>query len=126
MEVNREIVFAILEDTHINIEWAENGIRAVDMFTAAPDKYDLILMDMQMPLMDGIEATRRIRDIEAKFASEHGTPYSGIPIMAMTANVFREDVEKCKAAGMNDHIAKPIDSNLLLQKLINYLVIKGL
>ena len=116
VEINREIVYAMLEDTHINIEYAENGAKAVEMFAADPDKYDIILMDMQMPVMDGVEATRRIRALDPEKARD-------ISIVAMTANVFREDVDKCIAAGMNDHIAKPIDSNLLLEKLIHYLLI---
>jgi len=114
VEINREIVYAILENTHIKIEWAENGVNAVQMFTAAPDKYSLILMDLQMPVMDGLEATRQIRALRTKAALQ-------IPIVAMTANVFREDVDKCIAAGMNDHIAKPIDTNQLLEKLVHYL-----
>ena len=114
LEINREIVFALLEDTGISIEHAENGVQAVEMFTAAPEKYDIILMDMQMPVMDGIEATRRIRAVVSDRARD-------VTIVAMTANVFREDVEKCKEAGMNDHIAKPIDSELLHNKLGEYL-----
>ena len=121
VEINREIVYAILEDSRINIDHAENGEKAVEMYTAAPDKYDIILMDLQMPVMDGIEATRRIRAYEEKQPSERP---QGIPIVAMTANVFREDVDKCMAAGMNDHIAKPIDSDLLMEKLIHYLILK--
>ena len=118
VEINREIVFAMLEDTHIRIDCAENGARAVEMFAASPDRYDLILMDMQMPVMDGLEATRRIRAMDVERAQE-------IAIVAMTANVFREDIDKCKAAGMNDHIAKPIDSSQLLEKLSNYLFMSG-
>ena len=75
-------------------------------------------MDVQMPVMDGIEATRRIRAINTRMAKD-------IIIIAMTANVFREDVDKCLASGMNDHIAKPVDSNLLLEKLIHYLFSSG-
>jgi CheY-like chemotaxis protein len=116
VEINREIVYAVLEDTRINIETAENGIKAVEMFAAAPDKYNIILMDVQMPVMDGIEATRRIRAMGTNQARD-------ITIVAMTANVFKEDVDKCKAAGMNDHIAKPIDTNLLLEKLSDYLFV---
>ena len=118
VEINREIVFAMLEDTHARIDFAENGAIAVEMFAAAPDLYDIILMDMQMPVMDGLEATRRIRALDAERAGS-------IAIVAMTANVFKEDVDKCLAAGMNDHIAKPIDSDLLLEKLIHYLFMSG-
>ena len=118
VDINREIVYAMLEDTHINIESAENGARAVEMFAAAPEKYDVILMDMQMPVMDGLEATRRIRALDVDRARD-------VPILAMTANLFKEDVDKCMAAGMNDHIMKPIDSNLLMEKLLHYLFMSG-
>jgi len=118
VDINREIIHAILEDTHINIESAENGARAVEMFAAAPCKYDIILMDLQMPVMDGLEATRRIRAMDAERAKD-------VVIVAMTANAFKEDVDKCKDAGMNDHIAKPIDSHLLMEKIVHYLLING-
>jgi len=114
VDINREIVCTVLEDTHINIECAENGAKAVEMFAVSPGKYDLILMDMQMPVMDGMEATRRIRAMNFDRARD-------VTIVAMTANVFKEDVEKCLEAGMNDHIAKPIDSDLLLEKIDRYL-----
>ncbi|MCL2059947.1 MAG: ATP-binding protein [Oscillospiraceae bacterium] len=118
VDINREIVCAILEDTRINIDYAENGARAVEMFAAAPLKYDIILMDVQMPVMDGLEATRRIRALDMRGARD-------VAIVAMTANVFREDVDRCTAAGMNDHIAKPIDSRLLMEKLSDYLFMSG-
>ena len=114
IEINREIVYAILEDTNIAIESAENGARAVEMFTCAPDKYNIVFMDLQMPIMDGLEAARRIRALNTEKAQK-------IPIVAMTANVFKEDVDKCLSAGMNDHIAKPIDRNQLLEKLVYFL-----
>ncbi|MCL2689137.1 MAG: response regulator [Chitinispirillia bacterium] len=118
VEVNREIVQAlIIEPTQLEMDCAENGLQAVNMFEAAPDEYDLILMDVQMPEMDGHEATRRIR------ASAHPRGKT-IPIIAMTANVFREDVEKCLKAGMDDHIGKPIDVDELLAMLKNYLPIE--
>ena len=112
--VNREIVIALLEQTEIKIECAENGKQAVDMFTQAPEKYELIFMDVQMPEMDGYEATRRIRLINHSKAKT-------IPIIAMTAYTFREDVERCLNAGMNDHIGKPLDFNQLMEKLRQYL-----
>ncbi|MCL2754548.1 MAG: response regulator [Oscillospiraceae bacterium] len=102
VEVNREIAMALLEVTQVSIDCAENGKQAVEMFAAAPDEYDLIFMDVQMPLMDGYEATRRIREFDHPKAQS-------VPIVAMTANVFLEDVEKCLKAGMNSHIGKPID-----------------
>ena len=114
VEINREIVQTLLEPTNLVIECAENGAQAVEMFTAAPHKYDLILMDIQMPEMDGYEATRRIR--------ESGAPSAGtIPIIAMTADVFKESIEKCFDAGMNGHIGKPVDIGDLYRHLEHYL-----
>ena len=80
------------------------------MFEAEPERYDMIFMDLQMPEMDGYEATRRIRAMENHWAKE-------VPITAMTANVFREDIERCLEAGMNAHIAKPIDLDDVMEKL---------
>ncbi|MDR3052726.1 MAG: response regulator [Coriobacteriales bacterium] len=114
MAVNREIALALLEDTLLTIDCAENGQEAVDMFKADPARYDLIFMDMQMPLMDGLEATKAIRALDLPQAGS-------IPIVAMTANVFREDIERCLAAGMNDHVGKPINFNEVLLKLRQYL-----
>ena len=114
VEINREIVLALLEPTQLRIECAENGKQAIMMFEAAPDKYDMIFMDVQMPEMDGYEATRSIRAFDAPQAST-------IPIIAMTANVFREDVANCLAAGMNGHVGKPLDFDEVLQVLRLYL-----
>jgi len=111
---NREIVLTLLEPTRLSIDCAENGVEAVRMFTDSPALYDLIFMDVQMPEMDGYEATRRIRAMDIPKAKT-------IPIVAMTANVFREDVEKCEAAGMDSHIAKPLDFDELINKLRFYL-----
>jgi signal transduction histidine kinase/DNA-binding response OmpR family regulator len=106
-EINREIVLALLEPTRLRIECAENGAVAVRLFAENPERYDLIFMDVQMPEMDGYEATRRIRALDAPNAAT-------VPIIAMTANVFREDVEKCLEAGMNGHIGKPLDIDEVL------------
>ncbi|WP_010256757.1 hybrid sensor histidine kinase/response regulator [Treponema primitia] len=113
VEINREIVSALLEPTLLAIDFAENGEKAVEMFQNNPEKYDMILMDVQMPKMDGFEATRRIRALPIAAAA--------VPIVAMTANVFREDIEKCIEAGMNDHLGKPLDYAVLLDKLRRYL-----
>jgi CheY-like chemotaxis protein len=113
VEVNREIVSAMLEATGITLDTAENGAEEVRMFEEDPDRYDMIFMDVQMPEMDGYEATRRIRALEAPNA---GT----IPIIATTANAFREDIEKCLAAGMSDHVPKPLNLNNVLSVLRKY------
>jgi PAS domain S-box-containing protein len=115
VEINREIVLTLLEDTGITIDCAENGMEALSKFKEAPSRYQMILMDIHMPEMDGFEATRQIRSLGIKEAKT-------IPIMAMTANVFREDIEKCFAAGMNDHLGKPIDIDELLEKLKKHLL----
>jgi signal transduction histidine kinase/CheY-like chemotaxis protein/ferredoxin len=110
IDINREIFLAILEDTGIHVEMAENGKVAVTMFGENPEKYDIIIMDVQMPEMDGIEATRAIRAMGTERAKN-------IPIVAMTANVFKEDIERCLAAGMNDHLKKPVEEKALLEKI---------
>jgi len=112
---NREIVLTLLEPTRLSIDCAENGVEAVRMFAEAPGRYALIFMDVQMPEMDGYEATRRIRAMDIPKAKT-------IPIVAMTANVFREDIEKCEAAGMDSHLGKPLDFEELLNKLRGYLL----
>ena len=114
IEINRDIVMSLLENTRLNIDCAENGVEAVRMFREAPDKYGMILMDVQMPEMDGFEATRRIRSLDIPVAKT-------IPIIAMTANVFRDDIENCLKSGMNDHIGKPLDIDEVINKLKHYL-----
>ncbi|MDR3332695.1 MAG: response regulator [Synergistaceae bacterium] len=114
VEVNREIVMSLLEPTKLAIDCAENGAEAVRLFSSSPEEYDMIFMDVQMPEMDGLEATRRIRALDVPYAKD-------VPIIAMTANVFREDVEKCLDSGMNDHVGKPLDFEDVLAKLRQYL-----
>ena len=114
VEINREIVLALLESTRVVIECAENGVEALQMFSNNPDRYDMIFMDMQMPEMDGLEATRHIRAMNISRAKS-------IPIVAMTANVFQEDVSKCLDAGMNGHVGKPLDFNEVMATLYRYL-----
>jgi signal transduction histidine kinase/DNA-binding response OmpR family regulator len=113
VEINREIVLALLEPTSITVDCAEDGNVAVEMFKAAPERYGLIFMDMQMPEKDGLQATRIIRALDVPQAKT-------IPIVAMTANVFREDIERCLEAGMNDHLGKPLDFNEVLRILRRY------
>jgi signal transduction histidine kinase len=114
VEINREIVLALLEPTELSVDCAENGAEALSMFTKDPGKYRMIFMDIHMPEMDGYETTRRIRALDIPQAKT-------IPIVAMTANVFRQDIENCLAAGMNDHIGKPLNFNEVLRKLQKYL-----
>jgi len=114
VEINREIVLALLEPTQLQIDCAESGAEAVSLFTKAPYKYDLIFMDVQMPGMDGYEATQRIRALDTPRAKT-------VPIVAMTANVFQEDIDKCLNAGMNNHIGKPLNFDEVLEKLRKYL-----
>jgi len=116
VEINREIIITVLEDTKLKIDCAENGQQAIEMFAADPDKYDLIFMDVQMPEVDGLEATRRIRSMAPPKGAQ-------VPIVAMTANVFHEDIKKCLEAGMDDHIGKPIDFDELLIIIKKYLYI---
>ena len=124
VEINREILISLLEPTNVAIKCAVNGKEAFEFFTAKPETFDLILMDIQMPEMDGYEATRKIRGYEAeqkRNASLSPERPRGIPIIAMTANVFKEDVERCLAAGMNSHLGKPIDFEEVLEQLRKYL-----
>jgi len=114
LEINQDIIKALLEPTHLEIVCAGNGIEAVKAFSESPENYDMIFMDVQMPEMDGYTATRLIRALNAPNART-------IPIIAMTANVFREDVEQCLAAGMNAHIGKPVDFDEVIRKLREYL-----
>ena len=114
VDINREIVVTLLEPTGIEIDCAENGAEAVKRFEQSPESYHMIFMDVQMPEMDGYEATRHIRASEAPNAAT-------IPIIAMTANVFKEDIEQCLEAGMNDHVGKPLDMNDVMDKLRRYL-----
>jgi signal transduction histidine kinase/CheY-like chemotaxis protein len=115
VDINREVIASLLEQTGIGIDFAENGQTAVEKFCADPDRYHLIFMDLQMPLMDGYEATKIIR------AFDHHNAQS-IPIIAMTANVFKEDIERCRAAGMNGHLGKPIDLAQVFETLEQYLI----
>ena len=109
--INMEIASAILTQKGFTVETAENGRAAVDMVSASqPGWYDAILMDIQMPVMDGYEATRAIRALDDR-------ELAGIPILAMTANAFQEDVQAARDAGMQAHIAKPVDVDVLMKEL---------
>ena len=113
-EMNREIATEILEEAGFTVDAADDGSVAVEiMKNAAPDKYDLILMDIQMPIMDGYHATKEIRGLS------NGT--ENIPIIAMTANAFEEDREKALEAGMNEHVAKPVDITILKEAIAKFI-----
>jgi len=117
VDINREILITLLEPTGIEIEYAQNGAEAVGMFHEHPSRYDAIFMDIQMPIMDGFTATRRIREFNFDWAKQ-------IPIIAITANVFQEDIEQCMLAGMNDHLGKPINIELAIKKLKEFITKK--
>lgn len=106
-ELNREVALGLLEDTGLTVDYAENGAVAIQMITKQP--YDIVLMDVQMPIMDGITATKTIRS---------DPQYAALPIVAMTANAMESERDACLAAGMNDHVSKPIDPDRLFKALL--------
>jgi signal transduction histidine kinase/CheY-like chemotaxis protein/HPt (histidine-containing phosphotransfer) domain-containing protein len=108
-EINREVAQEILQQAGLKVTIADNGRKAVDMVKA--NTYDIVLMDIQMPIMDGYDAAREIRKDPV---------FVQLPIIAMTANALISDQEKCLAAGMNDHVAKPIDTTQLFQKIAHW------
>ena len=114
-DLNAEIATELLTEEGIMIERAENGVACIDMINKAKQNYySLILMDIQMPIMNGYEASRRIRELKDGNKSQ-------IPIVAMTANAFEEDKRMALTSGMNDHVAKPIDMNVLLPTIMKYM-----
>ncbi|MBO7335987.1 MAG: response regulator, partial [Lachnospiraceae bacterium] len=114
-ELNREIAIAVLESAGFIVETANDGSEAIEKIKESePGRYNVILMDIQMPVMDGYEATREIRRLDRPDAAT-------IPIIAMTANAFEEDKRRAASCGMNDHIAKPIEVDLLISTISKYL-----
>lgn len=112
---NAEVAQEFLEMAGYEVELAVNGAKAIDAFRSHKSGYyDLIFMDIQMPVMDGLTATRKIRELDRDDAKK-------IPIIAMTANAFTDDVSKSLEAGMNDHISKPLDIKVLHRILRTYL-----
>ena len=111
MAVNAEIMMMVLSLREIQVELAENGRIATEMFAAhEPGYYDAVLMDMRMPEMDGLEATRFIRSMDRADAKK-------IPIIALTANAFDEDVQRSMQAGLNAHLSKPVEPDALFSTL---------
>ena len=113
-DLNREIAVELLKMVGMEIDCARDGQEAVEQFLQEGDAYDLILMDVQMPGMNGYDATRAIRSMEREDAAT-------IPIIAMTANAFAEDIQAAAAAGMNAHVAKPVDMAVLRETLLRAL-----
>lgn len=114
-DLNSEIAIALLSEKGLIVDRAADGVKCIEMLEKAPDGYySLILMDIQMPILDGYDTTTTIRRLS-------NTAKSSIPIIAMTANEFEEDRKKALSVGMNDHVAKPIDMNILIPTLQKYL-----
>ncbi|MCR5847910.1 MAG: response regulator [Lachnospiraceae bacterium] len=111
MEVNAEIMGMVLNMREMEVEYAKNGKEALDLFSSHEEGYfDAILMDMNMPEMDGLESTTKIRALERNDAKS-------IPIIALTANAFDEDVQRSLQAGMNAHLSKPVEPDILFETL---------
>lgn len=112
--INQQVARGILERKDIKVTIANNGKEAVDLLESSPsDRFDLILMDMEMPLMDGYEATRVLRS---------KNQFSNIPIVALTAYAMPEDRARCLSAGMNDHVPKPVKPDLLYETIAKWIL----
>jgi CheY-like chemotaxis protein/two-component sensor histidine kinase len=113
IDINYEILTIMLEDSGLIIERAKNGQEALDIIVAEPDKYDIVFMDLQMPKMGGLEATRLIRALHSG--------QKRLPIIAITANVFKDELEICSLAGMDGYLTKPFDFNNITEVLRKHL-----
>jgi len=114
-EMNAEIARDFMEMTGAEVDWAKDGEQAAEMFAKSPDGYySMIFTDIQMPVMNGYDLARTIRAMKRSWAKK-------IPIVAMTANAFNDDILRCRNAGMNEHIAKPIDVEALARVLHAYI-----
>ncbi|HBB92992.1 MAG: hypothetical protein A2X22_07285 [Bacteroidetes bacterium GWF2_49_14] len=116
-KLNQRLMESSLRRFGFHIDLANNGLEAVELYQANPDKYCLIIMDIMMPVMDGLESTRQIR------IYEQGKTYR-VPIIALTANTFNADRERCLSYGMDDYLAKPLNLDLLAQSFRNLGIIK--
>jgi CheY-like chemotaxis protein len=114
--VNQKLAHMVLTKGGYHVEMAKNGRDAIEKFTASPHDFDLILMDIQMPIMDGLEATRIIRK----------KGFDSVPIIALTAHALDSDRNRCLEAGMNDHITKPIKRELVYRLIEKYLIKKSI
>ena len=113
-ELNMEIAEFLLENAGMEVTAVFNGKEAVDVFASSEENYfDLILMDIMMPIMDGLTATRTIRAMKRRDAKK-------IPIFAMTANAFLDDMEESRKAGMNEHLSKPLDESQMMSVIRRY------
>ena len=113
-QLNAEIAAELLRMSGLTVDCAWDGIEAVDCLSSCPDGYyDMVFMDIQMPRMNGYDATRAIRSSARDYCKR-------VPIVAMTANAFAEDVQRTQQAGMNDHISKPLNEAALLRVLAQY------
>jgi len=107
-KTNQYVIIGMLDESNIHVDVADNGQEAIEMFRAK--KYDLILMDLQMPLMNGYEACKIIRELDAT-----------VPILALSADVMQEDINKAIAVGMNAHLCKPLELHVLYSALLQYI-----
>jgi CheY-like chemotaxis protein len=114
IEANRELISMFLDGIGIKLDFAENGKQALEKFEENPLAYCLILMDIRMPVMDGYEAARNIRALDEDWAKQ-------IPIIAMTADVLKEDIDQCFDAGMDDYLSKPVDIDTLKEKVFEHI-----